>query len=173
MRINRLLVSVSLGFFCFQLSAPAHAQTSCAVSEGKFHAMYRVLDTYPESGKKGLPIVEKWLRENEKASSGCEDYHYLSAEVFASKRDWAQMEAAFLRGVALGPAAGSLNFANILDRTMQRAAAPRGDRNKLTRLDAPVSADSKKSFEAVAHAALEKWKNNPEILTLRKRIPES
>jgi hypothetical protein len=173
MRINRRLVSVSLGFFCFLLSAPAHAQNSCAVSEEKFHAMYRVLDTYPESGKKGLPIVEKWLRENEKAASGCEDFHYLAAEAFASKRDWAQMEAAFLRGIALSPNTSHGNFANILDRSMQRAAAPRGDRNKLTRLDAPVSADSKKSFAAVTRAALEKWKDDPDILTLRQRIPES
>lgn len=152
-----------------------NVQTGCTVPENGFMNLYRALNAYDVVGDKAISTVEDALMKSDKSVAGCEQYHYLWAQVYALKRDWTKMEASYRSGMALGGRDGH-SFARSVGDSMMRAASPDGTEKmiaKLHTLTPPVPAELQRWFEGLVQAGLERWKDDKDILKLRERIPKS
>jgi hypothetical protein len=152
---------------------PATSGTTCAVSDDTIMTAIRALDTASAPEDAGAKSIDKWVQDNATGGAACADYHFVAADVAAIHRDWAAMQAAYLRGISMSNE--SFKFASMMDRDIFRAAAPDGNRenyfNQVKTLEPPLPADYFQWFDPVLTAAMDKWgSSNAALQKLRARV---
>jgi hypothetical protein len=164
------------------VAAPAAAQsatpsttsgTACAVSDDTIVTAIRALDGANAPGDAAAKSIDKWVQDNATGGAACADYHFVAADAAAIHRDWAAMQAAYLRGISMSNE--SYEFASMMDRDIFRAAAPDGNRenyfNQVKTLEPPLPADYFQWFDPVLTAAIDKWGSSDAALQkLRARV---
>lgn len=188
MKLNARLVLAQLCVCCALLPAQAWA-AKCSMSVYDFTRPNQVMSSTPEmiAQAEGVAMVQDWLKKNQKKGSPCFYYQILEAEVAAADRNWAAMQAALLRAIESNdvppPLGGfadtkvpdanadnSYDIAQAIDAAMIRAAAPDGDRGKLTEEAPAVPSDYYQWFEPVVQAASKKWPDSQEFTALLARL---
>lgn len=155
-------------------AAPAATSGSaCAVADDTIMTAIRALDTASAPDDAGAKSIDKWLQDNASGGAACADYHWVAADAAAIHRDWAAMQAAYLRGISMSKE--SFKFASMMDRDIFRAAAPDGNRenyfNQVKTLEPPLPADYFQWFDPVLTAAIDKWGSSDAALQkLRARV---
>lgn len=174
---------------CGTLVAGPAMAAKCSMSVYDFSNVQQVMSATPEmiDRQQGVAMAQEWLKKNQKKGSPCFYYQILEADVAAADRNWAGMQAAFERAIASddvppplggfadtkasdGPADNSYDVAKAVSSAMDRAAAPDGNREKLTGEAPAVPADYYQWFEPVVQAASKKWPSSPGITALQARL---
>jgi hypothetical protein len=156
--------------------APTAAGTnspSCAIPEEQFDSALLALDGVSAPGDAAANSIDKWVQDNATGGAACADYHWVAADAAAVHRDWAAMQAAYLRGISMSKE--SFKFTSMMSRDIFRAAAPDGNResyfNQVKSLEPPLPADYFQWFDPVLTAAIDKWgPSDAALQKLRARV---
>jgi hypothetical protein len=159
-------------------AAPAAAPSAtsgpaCAISDDTIMIATRALDTASAPDDSGAKSIDKWLQDNAAGGATCADYNWVAADAAAIHRDWAAMQAAYLRGISMSNE--SFKFMSMMSRDIFRAAAPDGNRenyfNQVKTLEPQLPADYFQWFDPVLTAAIDKWGSSDAALQkLRARV---